>query len=280
MSSNPKSRSVCFTLNNYGPADLASLVLLALEPSVKYLLYGREVGESGTPHLQGFLYLHNPRVFSYFTGALPRSHIEFTRGAVDQAIAYCKKDGLFDEFGTAPLTPAAKGVAEAQRWESARTAAKEGDLDSVPADIFVRYYRTLKEISKDFMRKPPDLDSGPCGLWMYGPAGVGKSRKAREDFPDSYFKMCNKWWDGYQGEATVIIDDLDKKHDVLGHHLKIWADRYAFIAENKGGALLIRPSKIVVTSQYSINEIWEDAETREALHRRYTVVHLNDFFVR
>ncbi len=83
---------------------------------------------------------------------------------------------------------------------------------------------------------------------MYGPSGSGKSRTMRDKYPDSYKKLPNKWWDGYQGQEHVLLEDLDPSHGVLGYHLKIWADRYHAPGETKGGLVALTHTHFIVTS--------------------------------
>jgi len=157
-------------------------------------------------------------------------------------------------------------------WAQTRTLAKEGRFDEIDDAIYIRYKHNIQGIHQDALQSTP-LPPLPhtTGIWYYGPSGAGKSRQARADYPDAYQKAANKWWDGYTGQDAVIIDDFDPGHNVLGHHLKIWADHYAFTAEKKGGALYIRPDVICITSQYLIEEIWTDPATIEALKRRFKV---------
>lgn len=71
------------------------------------------------------------------------------------------------------------------------------------------------------------------------------------------------------------MDDIGKEHHILGQQLKIWTDRYGCILETKGGAVVDDYQWFIVTSQYSIDEIWEDQATRDALHRRFKVIHMD-----
>jgi hypothetical protein len=272
----PQHRSWCYTLNNYTPEERKEL----LQTPCHYHICGEEKGENGTPHLQGYMYLKTKCSLLAMKRLQGRAHWEPAKGTAEQNKAYCSKQGRFVETGVFPSRSGRNpGEAEKERWAYVIEKAKANKVDEIAAtepDAYVRFYHTLNAIAKDHMGKPDDA-ADVTGTWIYGAAGVGKSRKAREEYPGAYFKQANKWWDGYQGEEWVIIDDLDPKHSVLSHHLKIWMDRYSFIAEIKGGARHIRPKGIIITSQYSIEECFpDDQPTIDAIRRRCQgrIIHL------
>lgn len=159
-------------------------------------------------------------------------------------------------------------------WANAKDCAKDGDIESIPPELYIKYYRTFKDIAKDHMIRPADLPAGTTvGYWHWGKTGRGKTFAALRDYPEAYRKISNnKWWDGYMHQEAVIIDDLDKAHHYMGYHLKIWADRYAFVVETKGSSLYVRPGTVIVTSNYHPKDIWEDATTLEPIMRRFKVV--------
>lgn len=259
----------CFTINNYTSEDV-QYVREVIFPQTKYAIYGEEIApETGTPHLQGFLLFASNQRFSKMKKLLPKAHLEYSYGTPATNKVYCSKGGAFIEHGECPLD---KGEGEKKRWTDALQAAKEGRVDDIDAQIVMCHYSTIKRIRMDYMEKPADLDA-PCGTWIYGLAGSGKSHRARQLAGASmYVKPLNKWWDGYNNEDTVIIDDVDPTHKWLSHFLKVWADKYVFSAEEKGASRWIRPKSLIVTSQYPLTAVFEDTETQAALLRRFKVI--------
>jgi len=273
VAKNPKSTRWVFTLNN------PEFPVTYNQSNQIYYVYGNEVGESGTPHHQGFIVFDKQKYLTQVKELNDKAHWEIAKGTNKQASDYCKKDGDFVEKGTLPEEPSRLGAkANKDKWRIINDLAKNGELQLIDEQfpkVWNTSYRNLKSIKVDHMKPLGNLEE-PCGVWITGPSGAGKTMKSRTDYPDHYLKLPNKWWDGYQGEPNVILDDLDRNHAYMGYHLKIWADRYSHLAETKGSTIVVRPRKFIVTSQYTIEDIWfNEPETIAALQRRFKVVKIN-----
>uniref|UniRef100_A0A2K9LS45 ATP-dependent helicase Rep n=1 Tax=uncultured virus TaxID=340016 RepID=A0A2K9LS45_9VIRU len=267
----------CFTLNN------PKAPIQFNEVTMDYLIYGNEVGESGTPHHQGFVVFKQQKRIANLKDINGLAHWEIANGTNEQAADYCKKEGDFLEFGECPLDPQKKATpagnkANKEKWRAINDKAKEGDLDWIDQNhpkVFNQSYRNLKQMKVDFMKRQPDLD-GPCGIWYHGHAGVGKTTLISKKYPGAYLKRAqNKWFDGYQGEEVVVVDDLDLTHTYMAYELKKLADAFCYMVEVKNSSMYIRPTRCVVTSQYTIEEIWkDDPQTIAALKRRFKVINV------
>lgn len=264
-----RSRGFCFTINNWTDEDAEQVASLSKVAS--YVIAAKEVGDSGTPHIQGYCYFATLKAIKQVSAIIKRAHIEAQKGSFEQAIDYCKKAGEFIEVGTAPVSKKRKGEMGREYWEEQLSLAKKGRIDECDPKLQLTHMSSLLKCVSYYAPMPDDLDE--CSNeWYYGVTGTGKSFKARSENPGHYLKMCNKWWDGYKNEEVVIIEDFDKRHgEHLGHHLKIWLDRYAFPAEVKGAKLNLRPQKIIITSNYHPTDIWVDSTTLDPIMRRLKI---------
>ena len=263
-----KFRSFCFTHNNYDGTEVEDGI------SCKYIVYGKEIGESGTPHLQGFIQFECQRSLSAVVKSLPGCHVTVARN-VEASIVYCKKEAAFTERGVMPVFKKHElgGDATKRKWEDVWDLAKNNQIEEIDPETRIKHYKTLRCIQKDFGVRADDMEAPSDWkgiLWIYGEPGTGKSRFVRENWSreDIYDKTLNKWFDGYNGEKIVLLDDFGKESACLGGHLKRWGDRYSFPAEIKGGKMDIRPERIVVTSNYHPDEIWEEPMVLAAIMRR------------
>lgn len=268
-----QSKRWCFTINNPSEDDCAS-VLGLVEKSV-YLICGDEVGESGTPHLQGYVVFPTNKRLKSISKLLPRANIQIARGSSDDNRKYCSKGGKFEEYGECPVDTRYSEKRNKDEWSVALELAKCGKIDEIRADLQVRFYRHWLLIA-DRNRPMPLINNELINLWIHGPTGTGKTKWCWDVFPKHYPKLKNKWWDGYDDEKVVIMHEVGPKHEMLSEHIKEWADHYPFRCEKKGSSLVINCQILIITSNYSPDMIWTDDEILLPLYRRFQVFKFPD----
>jgi len=262
-----RHRNYIFTFNNYPNTDLVDNV------ECKYIAYSKEVAPTtGTPHLQGFISFNSNKTFSAACKSLPGCHVQVMHGSIQENEAYCSKAGVLIERGERPISNDNKGRAEKLRWQRARELAQEGKLEEIDADIYIRCYSTLKSIAKDHMIKPPPTEV-KC-YWIHGKTGTGKSHCVETTFPNCYKKSMDdlKWFDGYDDQEVIYLEDFDVYQIKWGGMMKRLADKWPMQASIKGSMKYIRPKVVIVTSNYRPDEIWYDHQTLEPLLRRFKVI--------
>lgn len=239
-----------------------------LPAGVQYVRGQPELGETGYRHWQLVAHYARPTglptVKSHFGNTC---HAEPTRS--DAAREYVWKEATRDgeqfEFGELSLRRNQKAD-----WDAIKSLAKAGNIDMVPSDIFVRYYRTLVAIASDHERPEAVVRKT---MVYYGATGTGKSRRAWDEAgPDAYCKdPRSKFWCGYQGQQHVIVDEFRGGIDIS--HMLRWLDRYPVRVEIKGSSRPLRATKIWITSNvHPMNWYIDlDAETKSALLRRLEI---------
>ena len=114
-------------------------------------------------------------------------------------------------------------------------ARRRGQVQGNSAKIQIKHLGNLERIHRQNLKFIDQTDVR--GVWIWGAPGVGKSHFARQVLgAEGYYpKLNNKWWDGYQSQKVVIMEDVDKETvKFLHHHLKIWADRWGSLARPRG----------------------------------------------
>ena len=250
---------------------------IASRPSpVQYIKGQKEEGESGYRHWQLIAYFGTKttvtRVREVFGG---RAHVEPSRSAA--AIAYVWKEdtrieGTQFELGEKPVRRNSK-----EDWDQIWELAKAGDFNTIPKNILVPHYRSIRTIASDFGRTIA-MDRS-CVLY-WGRTGTGKSHRAwQEAGMDAYSKdPRTKFWDGYRGEKHVVIDEFRGSIDIA--HLLRWLDKYPVRVEIKGSSTPLLCERIWITSNIPIERWYEsvDEETLAALRRRLNITHFDALY--
>lgn len=259
-----RNRAWCIVINNPTPTD---------EFGVKYLFkkaeYGicsREVGAKGTPHLQGYIRLSTPLSLQAMKKLLPRANLQVAGGSDLENKTYCSKDGdILIEVGTMSEQGKRNDIKEIATLIKNKEITLEELMFEYP-DMYVKYSRSFEKMFNAVMEArstPPEVH------WRFGKAGTGKTRYCVEKHVSHYIKDNTSWWDGYNQQEAIIIDDFD--NNIPYRTLLRILDRYVYSGQVKGSYIQVNSPYIYITCEHRPDYYWQGNELQQVLRRLTSV---------
>lgn len=259
------------TLNNYTEEEENALYEYC-EEKAQYAIIGREVGEKGTPHLQGFINLRGRARFSAIKKICPRIHLEQAKGTDAENKKYCSKEDP-EPYELGEPQHAGKRNDLAAACDMLKQGKTITEVANECPEQYVRYTRGLSEFA-EAIQKPRDVEDPPTVIWVYGKSGVGKTRLPYDQHPHEqiYIKDGTQWWNGYTHQSCILVDDFDG-HWPFRDFLR-FLDRYPYRGQTKGGYVQINSPIIYITCEFPPEHFWSFNELAQVKRRINHLVHL------
>lgn len=267
-----RHRCWCITINNWTQADKFGLDMILKK--CNYGIYGEEVGKQGTPHLQGYIHLANPLSLQVLKKSIPRGHFIVANGSDEENRTYCSKDGVnIKEVGQISV---GQGTRTDIKLIASLIKNQEITLQELMfeyPDMYVRYSRSFEKMFNAVM-KP--RDTPPQVFWRYGLAGTGKSRYVYDTYglQNVYPKDGTPWWDGYNQQQVILIDDFD--NNIPYRTLLRILDRYVYQGQVKGSYVQINSPFIYITSEHPPDYYWRGNEFSQVYRRLTSVLEIKN----
>ncbi len=257
----PHKRAWVFVVNNYTEEEKTYVKEWT---DVRYIVAGLEVGKKcGTPHIQGYVSFNSGRSLTQVRKHLKRAKWIVAKGTAEENQVYCKKDGnILIEHGELPKPGKRKDLDEVR--EMMRAGASVADI--VDTDGVNLQGIKIARLHHQYHGKKRDPAVEPTVYWLWGPTGAGKSRYAWDIAgckDGTYWHSGTiRWWPGYQGEETVVIDEFRGDFAKLHEFFKL-IDRYPFYVECKNAGEWCRATTWWITSDRSPCECYPGATAGE-----------------
>lgn len=221
---------------------------------VRYCVWQLEQApETGTYHLQGYFQLSRKARASTLSRAFG-CWVRPRRGSHEQAVAYATKPT------SRILGPFSYGSASAIEKSGQRSdikamvsAVKAGASNLEVLDAFTkqysRHYRFVEHVRLLLQKRDRPIPS--IGI-LYGPTRTGKSTWVKRHCKGAYWlpqpnsKTGGLWFDGYDGEDTVVIDEFYGW--ISFSFLLRLLDSTPLVVQTKGGSRYLQASNYVFTS--------------------------------
>lgn len=224
--STQQSRRWTFTIfTEDDPTNVHRLLKETLDDNRGIALQQEKCPTTGRTHIQGYAEFTKPKRFSTLQKQMPQgSHLEPARGNRQHNITYVSKDAtrLSDPIIDPILLESTTQGRRSDLVDIGKQIA-DGDVDLLELadsrpDIILKYPRGLNALRDIALRKRQSTWRNVTTTVYYGSAGTGKTRKAC-DQPNTFIldvaNNDNLWFDGYNGENVLVIDDF---YGWIKHH--------------------------------------------------------------
>lgn len=265
-----RHRAWCFTINNPEQSDHFAIGMLMKK--AKYGIVGKEIcPTTKKPHLQGYIHLENALSFEIVKKFLCRAHIEIAVKGDLENYEYCSKEGDFEEWGIK-----SEGQGKRNDIKEVADLIKSGDISLTDVmfeypDLYLKYSRSFEKMFNAIQShrvEPPKV------YWLYGLAGTGKTRSVIDKHlaENVYIKDGTSWWDGYNQQEAILIDDFD--NNIPYRTLLRIIDRYRYQGQIKGGYVNINSPYIYITCEYAPEHYWNNNELAQVIRRLTSVIEI------
>lgn len=157
-----KCRNYCWTLNNFTDEEVENIKENCKSEKIRYCVFGIEVGEKGTPHLQGYVEFVGSIRLNAMKELLgcDRMHIEKRMGTAKQARDYCMKDGrVWESCEFQERNEQGRRTDLESVYEAIKDGMNQDDvLDSFPTE-YIKYKKALDSIIQRRDEKKDELDA-------------------------------------------------------------------------------------------------------------------------
>ncbi len=262
-----RDRGFCFTYwPGHRPDHTEEEIMTILKAvNCQYIVFQQETGsqpgqtENGE-HIQCWVYFKSAITLQQAKGRLPGTpHIEVQRGSNSQAADYCKKDDTrrpgktWHEVGQQPQDT---GVKNNSLLETIQHAEQHGmkrtmDGDEHKASI-ARYTKGIQTLANHAANKRIPMMRNVKIYYIWGDSGAGKTTWASTRWsPDDTYVVSDRkqtWFDQYQGEGVVVIDEFEGKTD--WGLIKRILDGSKMLLPTKGSHVYGEYHTVIVTSNH------------------------------